>query len=134
MSTVTEISASIKDALTRVKGLRVHDYLPDQINPPVAYVAIDSIDYHGAFRGGNPLHAYTVTVIVGRTSDRASQKLIDDYLSYDSDLSIRSAIEYDRTLGGTVQTSIVTRGGNLQAINMGDVVYVGIDFTVTVYP
>ncbi len=134
MSSVSEISDALKNALTLVPGLRVHDYLPDQINPPVAYVGIDSIDYHGAFRGGNPVHSYTITVVVGRTSDRASQKTLDEFLSYDGPRSIRAAIEKDRTLDGWVQSLIVTRGGNLAPLTMGDVTYVSIDFTVTVYP
>jgi hypothetical protein len=134
MSTVSEITEALKNALTVVPGLRVYDYLPDQINPPVAYVGIETIDYHGAFSGGNPVHSYTVTVIIGRTSDRTTQRSIDDFLSYDSDRSIRAAIEADRTLDGIVQTCIVTRGGNLASVNAGDVQYVTIDFSVTVYP
>lgn len=134
MSTVSEISEALRNALTLVPGLRVFEYLPDQLNPPLAYVGIDTIDYHGAFRGGNPVHSYTVTVVVGRTSERSSQKALDEFLSYDGVRSIRRAIETDPTLDGWVQTLIVTRGGNLAPLAMGDVTYVSIDFTVTVYP
>jgi hypothetical protein len=134
MSTVSEISEALRNALTLVPGLRVYEYLPDQINPPLAYVGIDNVDYHGAFRGGNAVHAYAITVVVGRTSDRASQKALDEFLSYDGPRSIRQAIESDPTLNGWVQTLIVTRGGNLSPLTMGDVTYISIDFTVTVYP
>lgn len=134
MSTVTEISEALKDSLTRIPGVRVYDYLPDQINPPVGYVGIQQVDYHGAFRGGNPVHTYTVTVIVGRVSDRSSQRALDEFLAYDGTRSVRAAIESDQTLNGVVQTLLVTDGGNLAPLTMGDVTYISIDFSVTVYP
>ena len=134
MSSVTEISEALKNSLTTIQGLRVYDYLPDQINPPLGYVGIQSVNYHGAFAGGNPVHSYTVTIVVGRVSERASQRALDDFLSYDGDRSVRAAIEADPTLEGRVQTLIVTDGGNLAPLTMGDVTYVSIDFSVTVYP
>jgi hypothetical protein len=134
MSTVTEISDAIKNSLTTIPGLRVYDYLPDQINPPLAYVGIQSVNYHGAFQGGNPVHSYTVSVVVGRVSDRASQRALDEFLAYDGDRSVRAAIEADPTLDGWVQTLVVTDGGNLAPLTMGDVTYISIDFSVTIYP
>lgn len=134
MSTVTEISDALKNALTVIPGLRVYDYLPDQINPPVGYVGIQSVNYHGAFRGGNPVHTYTITIVVGRVSERASQRALDDFLAYDGDRSVRAALEADPTLQGFIQTLVVVDGGNLAPLTMGDVTYVSIDFSVTVYP
>lgn len=134
MSTITEISDAIKNSLTVIPGLRVYDYLPDQINPPLAYVGIQQVNYHGAFRGGNPITTYTVVVIVGRVNERTSQRALDEFLAYDGDRSVRAAIEADPTLDGVIQSLIVTDGGNLAPLTMGDVTYVSIDFSVTVYP
>ena len=134
MSTVSEITEALKNALTVVPGLRVYDYLPDQINPPLGYVGIQQVNYHGAFRGGNPVHTYTITIVVGRVSERASQRALDEFLAYDGDRSVRAAIESDPTLDGVIQTLVVTDGGNLAPLTMGDVTYVSIDFSVTVYP
>jgi hypothetical protein len=134
MSTVSEISDALKNALTVIPGLRVYDYLPDQVNPPLGYVGIQQVNYHGAFRGGNPVHTYTITIVVGRVSERASQRALDEFLAYDGDRSVRAALEADQTLQGFVQTLVVTDGGNLAPLTMGDVTYVSIDFSVTVYP
>lgn len=134
MSTVSEISDALKNALTVIPGLRVYDYLPDQVNPPLGYVGIQQVNYHGAFRGGNPVHTYTITIVVGRVSERASQRALDEFLAYDGDRSVRAAIESDPTLDGVIQTLVVTDGGNLAPLTMGDVTYVSIDFSVTVYP
>lgn len=134
MSTITEISDAIKNSLTVIPGLRVYDYLPDQINPPLAYVGIQQVNYHGAFRGGNPITTYTVVVVVGRVNERTSQRALDEFLAYDGDRSVRAAIEADPTLDGVIQSLIVTDGGNLAPLTMGDVTYVSIDFSVTVYP
>lgn len=133
-STVAEINDALKNALATVPGLRVFDYIPDQIAPPAAYIGIDAIDYHQSFGLGDPVHTYLVTVIVGRVSDRASERALFEYLNPTGARSIRAALEQDKTLGGFVQTLVVTRGGNMQPVIFGEVTYISVDFTVTVHP
>jgi hypothetical protein len=38
MASITELRAGIKTNLATINGLRVSDYQPDNINPPVAIV------------------------------------------------------------------------------------------------
>jgi len=132
-ATVSEVSEALRTALQAVPGLRVVEYIPDSLNPPMATVGVDTVNYHGAFRGGNPVYLFTVTVVVARSSDRLAQKRLDDYLSYGGDVSIRAAVEEDPSLGGCVQTSQVVSGGNITNINVNDVIYLSVDFVVEVY-
>lgn len=132
-ATVSEAAAALKTALGTITGLRVVDYLPDQVNPPTALVGIDTVNYHGAFRNGDATYTYTVTVVVSRASERTAQQKLDAFLSATGATSVRAAIEADPTLGGVIQTCVVPTAGNIQVLNINDVMYLTVDFTVTVH-
>lgn len=133
VATVSEVSKALRDALSAVDGLRVVEYIPDSLNPPMATVGVDTVTYHGAFGGGNPVYLFTVALVVARASDRIAQKRLDDYLSYQGAQSVRAAIEKDPTLCETVQACQVVSGGNIVNINVNDVVYLSVEFVVEVY-
>lgn len=132
-ATVGEIVAGLKTNLSTIAGLRCFDYVPDNWAAPCAVVLLESIDYQRAFAGGNPQHRMKVTVIVARTSERAAQSALDEYLSYSGTKSIRTAISRDTTLGGKAQTLIVDRADNLRMIAQGDANYLAVDFSVLVH-
>ena len=132
-STVSEIAEGIKANLTQIQGLRVVDYVSDKLTPPVALVGIEGVTYHRSFAGGDPVYTYTVSVIVARVDTRVAQRKLDEFLSYDGTNSIRRAIERDLSLDGTAQTCIVERGGNISTVAINDVIYLSVDFTVTVH-
>lgn len=131
--TITAAAEGLKEQLKQIPGLRVVDYLPDQINPPTAIMTIDSVAYHQAFGGGDPVYQFTITVIVARASERVAQKKLDDFMSYDGTQSVRAAIEADKSLGGAVQQAFIDRSGNIQAITVNEVAYVSVDFTAIVH-
>ena len=127
MSSVAQVKTAIASALGSVSGLRTYARQPDQVNVPMAFPTLRSIEYHGTMANGMVTHNYDITVIVGRAAERSAEILLDSYLSYGSG-SIRSALEDDRTLGGTVQTSIVESAGNIQTIDANDTTYLAVDF------
>jgi hypothetical protein len=133
-ATVTEVAEALRNALAEIDGLRVSEFIPDSLNPPLATVAIDEVQYHTAFGHNNPRYTYTVAVIVARSSDRIAQRRLDGYLSATGSQSVRAAIEKDPTLCDTVQTCQVTLGGNVVTLTVNDVVYLFVEFTVEVYP
>jgi hypothetical protein len=73
VATVSEVSKALRTALAEIDGLRVIEFIPDSLNPPMATVGIDNVVYHGAFGAGNPLYLFTVSVVVARASDRIAQ-------------------------------------------------------------
>jgi len=132
-ASLIEIADGLETRLATVSGLRVFNHVPDVFAPPCAFVMPDSVQYWRGFAGGNIEYAYTVTVIVGRTNERSSQRSLYNYISFDGDLSIRAAIEGDRTLGGIVNTLLVERGDNIRMLSQGDTDYLAADFSVTVH-
>jgi hypothetical protein len=133
-ASTSEISDALQTALGQIDGLRVVEYLPDSLNPPMATRAIDSVRYHTAFGYGTPLYTFTISVVVARSSDRIAQQRLGEYLSPTGNSSIRAAVEKDPTLGDTVQSCQVVSAGNIVSLNVNDVLFLVVEFTVEVYP
>ena len=133
-ATITSAAEGLRERLATIIGLRVYDHIADSFQPPAAMVSIDSVDYHQAFRGGDSVYTFTVSVMVARADDRTAQRKLDEFLSYSGDRSVREAIETDTTLGGRIQACVVESGGNIAAIQINEATYLGVEFTVTVHP
>lgn len=134
VATVTEAAEALRTALANIDGLRVSEFIPDSLNPPLATVAVDNVQYHTAFGHNNPRYTFTVAVVVARSSDRIAQRRLDGYLSADGAQSVRAAIEKDPTLCDTVQTCQVVSGGNIVSLTVNEVVFLFVEFVVEVYP
>jgi len=132
-ATPSEVMAGIKTRLSTISGLRVFDYQPDNINPPVAFGEINSINYHGAFQGGNVVYDITIITIVGRVSERSAQAQLDGFVAYSGPTSIRSAIEADGTLGGVAQDTVVSRSTSVRQMSIGEAEYLQVEITAQVH-
>lgn len=131
-ATVGQVKTALAASLATITGLRTYSRQPDQINTPMAFPTLQTIDYHKAMGNGLVTHTYAITIIVGRASERASEQLLDTYLSYDQG-GVRYAIESDPTLGGVARTSIVDSASQIQSIEGNDALYLTVDFRVIVY-
>jgi hypothetical protein len=134
---VEEIATALATALEAVPGLNTADYLSDRITPPVALVAIETVDYHGSFNGGDVVHEFSVHLIAGRTDTEAGIKTLEAFMSQggsSSTTSIPAALEADRTLGGVVSSLKVTKGGPMTGLAIdGNPAYVWVPFSVEVH-
>ena len=126
------IRAGLGKNLATIRGLRVAETVPDQVSPPIAVVSLTTVDYDGAFQGGLTTYTFTVTVIVGRMSERTAQRTLDAYISPGTG-SIKTAIESERSLGGSAFDCRVEGMSNNGSVTIGDITYLAADFTVTVY-
>lgn len=132
-ATISQVNAGIAARLATIEGLRVFDYQPDNAYPPYAYPSLSNIEYHKAMAGGAQTYTYLVTIITGRVDERTAQDELDAFASYDGARSVRAAIEADRTLGGVVDTLILSSSANVSAMSIGDNNYITLDFSLTVY-
>ncbi len=132
-ATVSEVLTGLATRLGTISGLRTSTYMPDQLNPPVGFPVVESVEYHKAFGGGDVVMRCSVFVIVGRYVDRTAYTVLDGYLSYDGATSIRAAIEGDRTLGGVASTLIVESGMNISAVSVAESEFLQVQCTVTVH-
>lgn len=131
--TVAQIRAGLaKNLRDNIPGLRVSETIPDQPNPPMAIISLESVDYDQTFQRGMSEYNFTISVLAGRVSERTSQARLDSYIDPGS-ATIKTAIEKDKTLGGVVFDVRVSEMSNIGAVNLGETIYLGADFSVQVY-
>ena len=133
MPTMTELRDGLKNRLATISGLRTTATIPDQVNPPIAIVSLDTIAFDQAFRRGLDEYRFTITVVVGRISERTAQTKLDGYLAPTGSTSIKTAIEGDTSLGGKAQTLRVTEMTGLSSAAEAEDIYLTATFSVTVY-
>lgn len=133
MPTVTQIRAGLATNLATISGLRTSALIPDAPQPPIAVVIPNSISYDTTFHRGFDTYSYTVTLIVGRQSDRTAQNTLDGFCNPSGATSVKTAIESDRTLGSIAQSLRVTDMATYGSMTIADTVYLIADFSVTVY-
>jgi hypothetical protein len=129
---ITEIREALASNIASVAGIRTAALVPDLVNPPIAIVNLNSIDYHTDFRNG-VTYNFTVQVIVARVDERNAQKRLDAYAAPSGQGSVKSAIESNRTLGGLVDDLIVTGMPNIGSITANDQQYLAAEFSVVCY-
>ena len=132
-ATITQVADGIKTSLATVSGLRTFSYQPEQLNPPIAFPILNSVDYHMAFGGGNVVMDWTVMIIVGRYSDRVAHANLDAYLAFSGASSIRAAIEADKSLGGVCSTLVLESAANINSLAVAEADFLSIEFQLTVH-
>lgn len=133
MASIAEIRDGIADNLATISGLRTTTTVPDNPQPPVAIIQPSSITYDRAFARGLDEYNFTVTLIVGRASERTFQRLLDLYCAGTGSSSVKAAIESNRTLSGLIQDLRVTAMRNYGTITIGEVIYLAAEFDLVVY-
>ena len=133
MPNISDIRAGIATNLATIPGLRTSPELIDNPTPPVALINLDSIDYDLAMKQGLTQYNFMITVIVGRAAEREQQRKLDLYCQPTGDLSVKSAVESNRTLSGVIQDLRVVSSGSIGSITINDQTYLAAEFTVTVY-
>lgn len=132
MTTLAAIKQGLANNLASITGLRTSSVLPEQVNPPVAIIALNSIDYDTTFRRGLDTYTFTITVIVGRADARVGQNTLDSYAAPTGTYSVKSAIELDRSLGGVANDTRATGLSNYGNLTIGELNYLAAEWSVTV--
>lgn len=132
-ATVSQVGDAIKARLATISGLRTFSYQPEQLNPPFAWPELTQVTYHRAMQLGNVEMQFTINVVVGRYTDRTANELLDEYLSATGAKSIRQALESDRTLGGVVQTVILSSAADVTSLNEADANFLQVQYQMTVH-
>lgn len=129
---IADIRDGIVSNLATISGLRTSVDIPDNPSPPIAFVGLESVQYDQSFQRGLTEYNFTVTVLVGRVSERSAQRKLDEYISNGA-RSIKLAIEADKTLGGASYDVRVSELRNVGTVSLEQVIYLAADFAVTVF-
>jgi hypothetical protein len=115
-----------------ISGLRTYADIPDNPNMPAAVVQLGSVSYNQAFANGLTEYNFVITVIFGRIATTQAQRNLDNLISTGTG-SLKTAVESDRTLGGSAYDTRVAEMTNLTSVTIGDITYLSADFAVTVF-
>ncbi len=132
-ATVSQVATGLKNRLATISGLRTYNYQPEQINPPIAYPVLNSVEFHRAFGGGDVVMYWSVYVIVGRYTDNRAFNDIDDYLAYDGAKSLRAVLEGEPTLGNVARTLVVANSFAIEPQTQADAEFLTVRVDVTVH-
>lgn len=127
-----EVREGLAANLRTIQGLRVSEYLPEQINAPMAVINLERLEYLGAFQGGLRTYSFIVMLIAGRMGERSAQRQLDAFMAWDGDQSVRQAVEADTSLGGAAQTCKVEAARGVRMLDFGDATYLVVDFEIEV--
>lgn len=124
IASIAAVRDGIKTNLATITGLRVRDTLPETIEPPMAVVWLQPpFTFDKAMQRGVDEGNFHVTVFVSRADERTAQDKLDGYMNGTGATSVKTAIETDKTLGGSVGDSRVT-----QIVDFGPVAYAGTEY------
>jgi hypothetical protein len=129
---ITDIRDGLAANLATIPGLRTSAELPDQPNPPIAVVQLNNVTYDQAFQNGLVLYNFTITVIVGKVAERLAQQRLNAYASTGAG-GVKTALESDRTLGGSAFDVKLQEMTNIGAITLGEQQYLAAEFAAIVY-
>jgi len=129
---ITSIRNGLATNLATISGLRTAAELPDNPSPPIAVVQLNNISYDQAFQGGMVFYNFTITVIVGRVSERTAQTRLNAYASTGAG-GVKAALQSDKTLGGAAFDVRLQEMTNIGAITLGEQSYLAAEFSAIVY-
>lgn len=130
---IDSLRSGLATNLATISGLRTASELVDNPSPPIALVSLRGIRYDQAFGKGLAVYNFVVTVIVGRAAERTAQRKLNDYCDNTGSQSVKTAIESDKTLGGSAFDVRVVSLDNIGSLQMGEAVYLAAEFNVDVY-
>lgn len=112
----------------------ISPYQLSNVTTPALEVGKGATEYDEEMQRGGDAVTMLVRVYVALSTDEEAQALLDRYLDPRDDLSVKTAIEVDRQLGGACADLIVRRddGHQLYGGDAGGVL-LGSTFTVDVY-
>jgi hypothetical protein len=109
MSTIAQVSTALAATLDDT-GIRVFDYVPDDVNPPVLFLSLDEVQ-RSAMGRGTMMLTYSAVLLVARASDRVGQAEIYKYAepSTSQAKSVWAAVDENRGLGlGDADANVVS--------------------------
>jgi hypothetical protein len=131
-TTVAELRAGLATNLATISGLRTSAFIPDNPSPPIAIVVPQRIDFDQAMGRGMDEYSFDIVVIANRMSERTAQTTLDGYCNPSGALSVKTALEIDKTLGGKAFDLRVTDMSSYTALALGETTYLAATFSVTV--
>lgn len=135
MGKVADLREALAASLSSLPGVQESAYVLGNPTPPSAEVEPAPVEYDLAMQRGLDRWRFIVRVFVGATSDIGAQKRLDDFIDPTGEMSVKTLLEADRTLGGACDSMQVTGCSGYKAYQpaRSGVLMLGAEWTVQVY-
>lgn len=130
MASISALRDAIQARLATIPGLRAHDIVPSQVNPPAAVVIPATITYDATMRRGSDDFTFVIQLVVSKAVDRVGQDRLDAFLSPFGSSSVKAAVDGD--LDGAADFAHVASVDSYGAVEWGGIEYFGAELTVNV--
>jgi len=117
-TTVTQIREGIATNLSTIPNVQISAYMLVSPLPPVIHVFPAGVEYDRGMHRGLDILTFTVEAFVAMGLDVGAQQRIDGMLSPTGTLSVKTAVESDRTLGGLVSDTWVERVSGYRLVEL----------------
>jgi hypothetical protein len=129
---IGSIRQGIAAAAVAVPGLNAYAYALDSVAVPAFLVADIEVGYDKTFGRGIDEITITCRVLVSRADDMDGQAELDTYLAGSGALSVKEALEADRTFAGACESSRVVRAYQYGQYEIGGTFFYGASIEVFV--
>lgn len=118
-------------ALSKITGLRVESYPPDDLTPPAGYVSYpESIDYDQAYqRGEDTIVGLPVVLLCEQVTGRTARDLVGRWTAGDGPESIKARFEAWAWPDG--HEAVITQA-RFDVEKLAGVEYLAVQFTATI--
>lgn len=126
------------EAAAESTGLNAMDHVPDELPNTAFYVGEMDVEVNRTFgsrsgtRRGTDQGVVTCRLLVARSTDKAALKKVREYMSGSGVKSLVQAIQADRSLGGSVDDSMVRSVRGNRMFDVGARKFYGIEIDVFV--
>lgn len=126
------VRLGLKDAATAIEGLNGFGYGPDALIAPAFFPAEVEFDFDSALAIGMDVAVFSCRLLVSKVDDESAQAALDAYMSRSGDMSVKAALEVDRTLGGACVEVFVSKAVGPKLYKHGLIDYLGVAYEVRV--
>lgn len=136
MTGVSAVRDALAARLATITGLNVYSTFPAVPQPPCVIVQPTTGDYDLSLANGGETMNFDLVLLAIQIASPfdVAQDAIDPYLDRSGSTSLRSTINADVSLAGTVHTCRVKGWQNYGTINVGGSEYLGAKLAVEVWP
>jgi hypothetical protein len=118
--------------LDAIVGMHVLAYIPGNPSPPMAVVFPTRVTFDTAMARGSDEYEMAVRVIVSRADERGAQDTLDAFCDSFGPLSVKEAVESDRSLGGAAASLRLTDITDYGPVTIGETTFLAATFVVQV--
>lgn len=117
-TTITQIREGLATNLATIPDTQISAYMLVSPLPPVIHILPAGIDFDHSMHRGLDVLTFTVEAFVAMGLDVGAQIRMDKMLSPSGPLSVKAAIEANKTLGGLVDDTWVERVGGYRLVEL----------------